>query len=238
MKMNKLLLALTVPALVAAVPAAAVVPLVNSPITVTSADVGKSFTYNFNGIINEQNQAGLASSITFTLTGVSGKVWNFSALLDNTLSIAPVGARISSFGFNGSPEITGATPISGPFGRAVIDGSFPQTGGRTTIDFCLTAGSNCSGGSGGGVLNNTTATQEFALSFANNITSVIFNNFIVRYQSVIGSPLGTSGIGLGTGGGGFDPGGDPVPEPSSWAMLIAGFGLIGAMARRHRLLAA
>jgi hypothetical protein len=26
---------------------------------------------------------------------------------------------------------------------------------------------------------------------------------------------------------------DPVPEPASWAMLIAGFGLVGAMARRR-----
>jgi len=30
----------------------------------------------------------------------------------------------------------------------------------------------------------------------------------------------------------FDPGG--IPEPSSWAMLIAGFGLVGAVARRRK----
>ena len=230
--MNKLLFVLAVPALWAAAPAAAVVPLVNSPTTVTSADIGKSFTYTYNGIIDEKNQSGLTTSIKFTLNSVSGKTWTFSAFLDNTLSTAPVSARISSFGFNGNPEIIGATPISGPFGKAVLDGSFPQTGGKTTIDFCLTAGSNCSGGSGGGVLKNTTATQEFALSFASNTTSVIFNNFIVRYQSVTGSKYGNSGIGLGTNdGGNFDP----VPEPSSWAMLIAGFGLIGAVARRRKV---
>lgn len=36
--------------------------------------------------------------------------------------------------------------------------------------------------------------------------------------------------------GGIDPFSDPdpIPEPSSWAMLIAGFGLVGAMARRRR----
>jgi hypothetical protein len=28
---------------------------------------------------------------------------------------------------------------------------------------------------------------------------------------------------------------DPVPEPSSWAMLIVGFGLVGATLRRRRL---
>ncbi len=30
------------------------------------------------------------------------------------------------------------------------------------------------------------------------------------------------------------PGGGVVPEPATWAMLIAGFGLVGAMARRRR----
>jgi hypothetical protein len=36
----------------------------------------------------------------------------------------------------------------------------------------------------------------------------------------------------------IDPGGGAVPEPASWAMLIAGFGLVGASARRRRALAA
>lgn len=33
-------------------------------------------------------------------------------------------------------------------------------------------------------------------------------------------------------------GSNVVPEPASWALLIAGFGLVGAISRRHRALAA
>jgi hypothetical protein len=34
-----------------------------------------------------------------------------------------------------------------------------------------------------------------------------------------------------------DPGGGAVPEPASWAMLIAGFGLVGAAQRRRKAVA-
>ncbi|WP_310476248.1 PEPxxWA-CTERM sorting domain-containing protein [Sandarakinorhabdus sp.] len=33
----------------------------------------------------------------------------------------------------------------------------------------------------------------------------------------------------------IDPGGGGVPEPAAWAMLIAGFGLVGVSARRRRV---
>ncbi len=36
----------------------------------------------------------------------------------------------------------------------------------------------------------------------------------------------------------LDPGGGAVPEPATWAMLLAGFGLVGVSARRRRTLAA
>lgn len=36
----------------------------------------------------------------------------------------------------------------------------------------------------------------------------------------------------------FTPGGGAVPEPSTWAVMLLGFGLAGAMARRRRAVAA
>jgi hypothetical protein len=43
-------------------------------------------------------------------------------------------------------------------------------------------------------------------------------------KSVLTVPAGRPFVGPG-----------PVPEPASWAMLIAGFGLVGAVARRRRM---
>ncbi len=235
----KMLMAVATAAVLSTVPAAAAVPLVNSPITVTTADIGRAFTYNFNGIVDEVTQPGLAAAITFKLTGVAGNTWTFSADINNNLPGTPVAGRITSFGFNSMPDITAVTPLSGPFMNAQLDGSFPQTGGGTSIAFCLEdqAGGGCGGG-GNGVFNNTTALQTFSLTLGGApTTSATFNNFILRWQSVSGPFNGTSGIGMGTNGGGddgFDPGGGVVPEPATWAMLIAGFGLVGVASRRRR----
>jgi len=45
-------------------------------------------------------------------------------------------------------------------------------------------------------------------------------------------PSGGTGQGTGSGSGGPEPAG--VPEPASWAMLVAGFGLAGSALRRRR----
>jgi len=67
---------------------------------------------------------------------------------------------------------------------------------------------------------------------------------------VTGSPLLIGGGGVGGGGGGGPGGGDvptqpppavvesPVPEPSTWMMMLLGFGVIGSAARRERRSAA
>ncbi len=46
---------------------------------------------------------------------------------------------------------------------------------------------------------------------------------------------GGSGSGGGSGGGGSGGGPGGVPEPASWALMITGFGLMGAALRRQRL---
>lgn len=95
-------------------------------------------------------------------------------------------------------------------------------------------------------------------------TTLLFSGFSFAYDDSMGNLLldvKVSGISGGSNffdatngtatqfsrahdfGGGFDNFGlvasfNAVPEPASWAMLIAGFGLVGAAARRRRMVAA
>lgn len=50
------------------------------------------------------------------------------------------------------------------------------------------------------------------------------------------SPMGLLAVGTYTanGGGGAGPGGNTVPEPSAWVMLVSGFALSGGMLRARR----
>ncbi len=212
-----------------AAPAAAVVVPANAALF--NGTIGQSVTRSYNGIVDGSVLPGLTADITFTLLGISGNTWSFSAALNNNLGT--VDGRISSIGFSTDPNFTNAAlGAGGPFNRVVTGGdvNFPQS--DTPIELCFAeangnSAGNCSGG-GGGVLANTSESQLFSLTFASAPTSVELSHFILRWQSL---PNGGSGIGIGSDPGTVDPQG--VPEPASWAMLIAGFGLVGATMRRR-----
>jgi hypothetical protein len=98
-----------------------------------------------------------------------------------------------------------------------------------------------------GAARPTYANNPLTLSFAGSTigtTTVTTANW-TDYKSSVFKPLTTSGtlvlLGTGTTGtGDLDVGIDnvrvvgAVPEPATWAMMIGGFGLIGAAMRRDR----
>ncbi len=141
----------------------------------------------------------------------------------------------SNYLFVGSPNSGPATGFVVNFASAV------GAAGFSTIDYFGAAGfgnvlniSAYSGLNGTGTLLGSFDGQQFnfqnnnvyfmgVVSSSNDIGSIVFN----RAFDASGDTIGIDNIVSGTFG--------AVPEPASWALLIAGFGLTGAAMRRRRM---
>ena len=200
---------------------------------ITFTNIGDTFTTTFNGIGGSPVQVipGLSADVTYTLTDNTGTDWEWTYSIDNNSTIP---ARVSGIGFDVNPDATAAS-VDGVF-NVVGSGQVPV--GFGSVELCFKDGggtNNCAGGGGGGVNMGDTDGGTFQLTFGVDPDSVDFTNLVIRWQS-IDSPTGiTSGIGVPCVGEGCNevPGGF-IPEPATWAMMILGFGGVGAMLRRRR----
>jgi hypothetical protein len=188
-----------------------------------SYDVGQSFTIDFDGYGGETPAVinGLTSDITFTIAAISGSTYTLNYLIDNTSTSPITASRVSVFGFNTDPNYTSAS-VTGVF-DTVSSGNVPNIG---SVELCATD-VNCAGGGSGGVWTNTAASDSdgvLTLNFA-SAGDITLDNFFVRYQSIDGAGAVTSAVGRPT---------DALPEPSTWAMMLFGFGAIGVAMRRSR----
>lgn len=197
-------------------------------IILNPTQVGQSSVIDYNGLVNNVVVPGLTASVTFTLTSVDllNNTWSFGYALDNTSS-GGISSRVSTFGFNTDPALLAAAITGGTVFSDFSSGNVPNLG---SVDFCATAGSNCAGGGGGGVFPvDGIVTGSFSLDFAgsaNNATQITLSDLYVRYQSITGTTLGNSGIGVAT-----------VPGPLVGAGLpglVAACGFLVALARRRR----
>jgi hypothetical protein len=220
----------------AAVAAAAILssamPL-SAAVIINSANSGYNFSIDYTGYVNNASTNQVSAFADFTFNGVTnnGLTYNFSYTMTND---SIVDSRIRSFGFDTSGTVTSLT-ATGVYPYTDQDGQFPSYG---TLDLCFIATSNgqCNGGPGGLTSNpDESGTGTFAITFANVMEAVTFDNFAVRFQSINPTVNGSSsGLGLGSlvSGGGGNP--ITAPEPGTWLMLLVGFGLVGHMLRQQR----
>jgi hypothetical protein len=184
----------------------------------TTYNSGNPIVINFVGV-QYPNSTG---TLTLTFNGTSGNDYDFTYSLLNT-STDPH-TNISGFGFDvsGGTLDLGTTTSTGTYGN-VSSGSIS---GGAKVDFCVTGGSNCAGGSNSGPTPGGTATGTLALEFTSLPSSITLEQPIIRMQNT--GPNG-NGSDIGT------PGGTPpVPEPATWAMMVLGFGAAGFAMRRNR----
>ena len=218
--MMKFALPLLAAAAMFAAPADATVTIVGaggSSTILTSGGAGT--TISFNGQENGVSYAGLSSALTLSLASQTASSYTFNYTMTNTSTSF---SRVVSFGFDAAPNITPANITStGVFSNS-SSGSISNS---FTVENCVTAGPNCAGGGGGGVVPGTPGSGTFVLNFGAATPNVTLSAFIDRYQASILTP-GGSGVGL--------PVRSPVPEPATWAMMLVGFGAVGVSLRRRK----
>lgn len=215
---------------------------------ISDSDIGKEFTVNFDGSINEKDVTGLSSEAVFKFLGFNSGRGYTEALFDVFLtnnSSNRITSRTSALGFDvwnfdgtnlgsgmnlvgvGSASGSGNTRVEGLFTND-RSGSFPN--GFGDIDVCFTDGNNCQGGGSGGVTTGNTGNFQATLAFSGEVQSFALNNFGVRYQSINGQTfVGASGTGQGTIDIGIPSETSPrqVPEPTATtALLLIGVGAL------------
>lgn len=163
------------------------------------------------GTVSVQESAG---SLIFTETLNSGYRIHDGNANHNALSFSLAGdpaVTVSNL-TAGFQFITGVTapPFSGSFDYAID---------------CTTACGHGYPGGFSGTLSFTVTANSGSLNLSSLLSSV-YNGKTIYLASDVVTSAGATGNAGGTIG--------AVPEPTSWAMMISGFGLIGATMRRKR----
>jgi hypothetical protein len=198
----------------------------DSAITFLMNAAEQEFAVDYTGYVEEQLAPGLGGFGHFRFLGsTDGLTWEFQIVsLENISSLPITASRLSGYGFNVAPDAVDVT-ATGLFDSVEQNGNVPMLGNR---EICFKPKDNpsCAGNGGGGLLIGESTTGSFSIKLATASNSLTLDKFFVRFQSISGAAGGDSGVGTGIV--------TAVPEPATWAMLIAGFGAVGGAMRIRR----
>ena len=228
------------------------------PITLSSADVGTTFSIDLNGFSGDSTNTidDLTSTLTFTLDSVSGDRYDFSYTVDNTTG-GGLTSRVSSFAFNVDPDIVGAS-VDGAYRYTFVadgrssDPSYPNQIGA--VDVCFKAKKSGSCSNGDGVSEGQSGSGSLSLFFDPDASEITLSEFFVRYQGISGAgnvgsasgasttsttsgttTSGTTTSGTTTSGTttSTTTSGTPVPAPGMLGLLALALVSLGFMRRRR-----
>lgn len=215
--------ALVMPAVLSAAPFATPAKAVT---LLEFGSIGDRGRFEFRGLEGRSGTEGVFAMLTLELTGRTADSFTFSYRIEN-LSGGPIAsARLTSFGFD----------VDGLLIDAQSSGTFGHTGagnvpGMGFVDVCfLTGATSCASSAGDGLtMNDPLGIGSFQLSFQAPTAAVTLRDSYVRWRQVRADNVaiqGASGYSLGAATQA------PLPEPRSWALMVAGFGLVGFALRR------
>ena len=185
-------------------------------------------------------QTNLSRSFTDTFETNLGYRPAFTRYTSTDISAVVGQTRFLSTGF------TDNNLLFGPFGNDRSTNYCAGCNGSFTLFFDATTFGTASGVGGVGLDVTTNLNYDALVTFGDNSTQVF--TLARNVQSFFGltSDRLIKSIAFGPGGNGISTGGSTaidnltigvsgaVPEPATWAMMIVGFGLIGAAARRRQ----
>lgn len=208
---------------------------VNGAVVINAANTNMNFTIDYKGYAAGSATASLSALETFTFLGTSnsGRTYNFNYALTND---STANSRLRSFGF----DVTNTDAITmlsstGVYSAATLTPIVSSLLGVREACFAAASflGTCTTGSDAASSAPGLTGTGSFAITLANAMSTITLDNFAVQFQSINPTINGaTSGYGLGSVVG-TDAVVSAAPEPMTWAMMILGFGLIGAAMRQR-----
>lgn len=190
---------------------------------VGGANAAQSYSFDFGTLLSGSYQPSNTFA-TMSVTSADDLMFTFNLVAYDLDSLFTNGAFISSAIFN---TTTGNDPqnltfLSGDVGGVSLSTTAPNVG-SVGFDF---GASLPTSGSGGGVSRLTANEQaSWSITFAAAQTSLFADP---------AAALHVQGLTREQGGSAWYTPSAPVPEPETYTMLLAGMGLIGAIARRRK----